>query len=154
VRLDDAARNGQPQPTSTGVLRVFKRGQEIAQVSGFLLVDTKYEFGRAPDGALILIDEVHTPDSSRFWRREEFAQAQRSGGEPEQWDKEYIRLWYAHQGYRGDGEPPQLEDAVIVESARRYIALHEGLTGRTFEPAAYPAQPRIARTLQTFLASA
>jgi len=138
----------------SAALQVFRRGQEMAQSAGFRLVDTKYEFGRAPDGALMLIDEAHTPDSSRFWTEDGFAQAQRSGGEPEQWDKEYLRLWYASQGYRGDGEPPRLPDDVIVEVARRYIALCEGLTGKPFEPASYPALPRIAQALQEHLASA
>ncbi len=137
----------------SAALRVFRRGQEMAQAAGLMLVDTKYEFGRAPDGALMLIDEVHTPDSSRFWKADDFTQAQRSGGEPEQWDKEYVRLWYARQEYRGDGEPPQIKDDIIIETARRYIALYEGLTGKPFEPASYPAMPRIAKTLQTFLAS-
>lgn len=137
----------------SAALQAFKRGQEIAASAGYMLVDTKYEFGRAPDGAVMLIDEVHTPDSSRFWKQTEFAQAQRSGGEPDQWDKEYIRLWYARQGYRGDGEPPKLTDDVIVETARRYIALYEGLTGKAFEPAAYPAQPRITQVLQHYLSA-
>ncbi len=137
----------------SAALQVFQRGQEIAASAGYMLVDTKYEFGRAPDGAVTLIDEVHTPDSSRFWKQAEFAQAQRTGGEPDQWDKEYIRLWYARQGYRGDGEPPKLTDDVIVETARRYIALYEGLTGNAFEPAAYPAQPRITQALQHYLSA-
>jgi len=135
----------------SAALQIFRRGQEIAKAASFLLVDTKYEFGRTPDGALMLIDEVHTPDSSRFWKEEEFAQAQREGIEPEQWDKEYLRLWYARQGYRGDGEPLALASDVIVETARRYIALYEGLTGKPFEPAPYPAMPRIEQVLRTYL---
>jgi phosphoribosylaminoimidazole-succinocarboxamide synthase len=127
-------------------LAVFGRGQEIARSAGFLLVDTKYEFGRAPDGTLMLIDEVHTPDSSRFWEAGSLAE-----GTPDHWDKEYVRLWYAGQGYRGDGPPPSLPLDVVAETARRYIALYEGLTGRTFEPASYPADARIARVLETFL---
>jgi len=98
----------------SAALQVFRHGQEIAQAAGFLLVDTKCEFGRAPDGALMLIDEAHTPDSSRFWTEEDFAQTQRSSGEPEQWDKEYLRLWYVRQGYRGEGEPPALPSEVSV----------------------------------------
>jgi len=140
------------EAVQASALAIFKRGQEIAQAAGFLLVDTKYEFGRAPDGSLMLIDEVHTPDSSRFWTVDGLAQAQRSGSEPEQWDKEYLRLWYVAQGYRGDGEPPALPKEVIAETARRYIALYEGLTGQAFQPAAYPAEPRIIRTLRQALA--
>jgi phosphoribosylaminoimidazole-succinocarboxamide synthase len=127
-------------------LETFRRGQEIAQNAGFLLVDTKYEFGRAPDGTLMLIDEVHTPDSSRFWKADSVTTDAR-----DHWDKEFVRLWYVEQGYRGDGPPPALPVEVVVETARRYIALYEGLTGKTFEPAAYPAGPRIARALEMFL---
>jgi phosphoribosylaminoimidazole-succinocarboxamide synthase len=127
-------------------LAIFKRGQAIAQSAGFCLVDTKYEFGRGPDGTLMLIDEVHTPDSSRFWKADTMGDPQ-----PDQWDKEYVRLWYTEQGYRGEGTPPALPDEVVVETARRYIALYEGLTGQTFVPAAYPAQSRIAAAVRGYL---
>ncbi len=130
-------------------LAIFRRGQAVASAAGFCLVDTKYEFGWAPDGTLVLIDEVHTPDSSRFWRADTMKAAQ-----PDQWDKEYVRLWYAQQGYRGDGPRPELPTAVMAEAARRYIALYEGLTGRAFVPGPYPAGPRIASVLASFLASA
>jgi phosphoribosylaminoimidazole-succinocarboxamide synthase len=139
------------EAVQVAALAIFRRGQEIAQSAGFLLVDTKYEFGRAPDGTVMLIDEVHTPDSSRFWTEEGFTHAQGVGGEPEQWDKEFLRLWYVEQGYRGDGEPPQLPEEVIVETARRYIALFEGLTGQPLQPASYPAAAHIKQVLETFL---
>lgn len=126
-------------------LSIFKRGQEVAEAAGFCLVDTKYEFGRSPDGTLMLIDEVHTPDSSRYWKADTMDQPQ-----PDQWDKEYVRLWYAKQGYRGSSTPPDLPPDVIAEASRRYMALFEGLTGRAFQPADYPAGPRIARVLQSF----
>jgi phosphoribosylaminoimidazole-succinocarboxamide synthase len=132
-------------------LAIFRRGQEVAGKAGFVLVDTKYEFGHTPDGTLTLIDEVHTPDSSRFWTAESLEQAQRTDGEPAHWDKEFVRLWYAGQGYRGDGPPPDLPQEVIVELARRYVALYEGLTGRNFEPARQPAEERIAGVLRSFL---
>jgi len=127
-------------------LAIFKRGQAVAQAAGFCLVDTKYEFGHDPDGNLVLIDEVHTPDSSRFWKADTMDQPR-----PDQWDKEYVRLWYAQQNYRGDGTPPALPEHVIAEAARRYIVLYEGLTGRTFEPATYPAASRIAGVLASYL---
>jgi phosphoribosylaminoimidazole-succinocarboxamide synthase len=139
------------EAVQAAAMGIFRRGQEIAQSVGFLLADTKYEFGRAPDGRVMLIDEVHTPDSSRFWTEEGFTQAHRAGGEPEQWDKEFLRLWYVEQGYRGDGEPPELSEEVIVETAHRYIALFEGLTGQPFQPAPYPAAARIKQVLETFL---
>jgi phosphoribosylaminoimidazole-succinocarboxamide synthase len=132
-------------------LAMFKRGQEIARQGGLILVDTKYEFGRAPDGTLMLIDEVHTPDSSRFWVAESYGERMAKGKEPENFDKEFLRLWYAERGYRGDGEPPEATDGLIVQVSERYIALYEKLTGRTFEPGAYPAGPRIAQVLEGFV---
>lgn len=139
------------EAVSEAALALFRRGQEIARQAGFILVDTKYEFGLTPEGELLLIDEVHTPDSSRFWRQEEWEEARRTGSEVEPWDKEYVRLWCIGQGYRGDGPPPSLPAEVIVELARRYVALYEGLTGRTFSPAPLPAGRRIARMLQAYL---
>lgn len=134
------------QIVQDAALAIFERGQTVAEAAGFCLVDTKYEFGRAPDGSLMLIDEVHTPDSSRYWRADTMRDAQ-----PDQWDKEYVRLWYAQQDYRGDGPPPALPGEVIAEAARRYIGLYEGLTGQTFEPGDYPAGPRITDVMQRYL---
>ncbi len=135
-------------------LAIFKRGQEIARTGGLILVDTKYEFGRAPDGTLMLIDEVHTPDSSRFWVEESYEERIASGLEPENFDKEFLRLWYTERGYRGDGEPPAATEDLIVQVSQRYIALYERLTGRSFEPGLYPAGSRIIRVLRGYLPEA
>ncbi|MFN8491859.1 MAG: phosphoribosylaminoimidazolesuccinocarboxamide synthase [Caldilineaceae bacterium] len=124
-------------------IALFTRGQALARAAGLLLVDTKYEFG-VLDGELLLIDEIHTPDSSRYWS----AASYKSGQEPENFDKEYLRKWYAGQGYRGDGEPPALNETVIVELARRYLTTYEQLTGQIFVPGEQPAAERIARALQ------
>jgi phosphoribosylaminoimidazole-succinocarboxamide synthase len=132
-------------------LAIFKRGQEIARQGGLILVDTKYEFGRTPDSAVMIIDEVHTPDSSRFWLAESYEDRMANGEEPENFDKEFLRLWYADHGYRGDGEPPEPTGDLIAQVSERYIALYEKLTSQTFAPATYPAGPRIASTLQVFL---
>jgi phosphoribosylaminoimidazole-succinocarboxamide synthase len=110
-----------------------------------LLVDTKYEFGLL-DEQLVLIDEVHTPDSSRYWTRESYA-AVREGHEPDNFDKEFLRLWYVAQGYRGAGEPPALPPDVAAEAAARYIGTYERLTGSAFVPGERPAAARIARSL-------
>jgi phosphoribosylaminoimidazole-succinocarboxamide synthase len=131
-------------------LAIFKRGQEIARRGGLILVDTKYEFGRAPDGTLMIIDEVHTPDSSRFWVAGSYEERMANGLEPENFDKEFLRLWYAERGYRGDGGPPTVTDELIVQVSERYITLYEKLTGRTFEPGDYPAGPRISEALNVF----
>ena len=125
------------------VIALFTKGQALAREAGLLLVDTKYEFGLL-DGELMLIDEIHTPDSSRYWS----AASYDGGQEPENFDKEYLRKWYAAQGYRGDGEPPALSEAVIVELARRYLTTYEQLTGQLFVPGEQPAAERIARALQ------
>jgi phosphoribosylaminoimidazole-succinocarboxamide synthase len=134
-------------------LAIFSRGQALAQRGGLILVDTKYEFGRSQDGTVMIIDEVHTPDSSRFWLAESYEARVSAGEEPENFDKEFLRLWYAERGYRGDGEPPAATADLIVQVSARYIALYEKLTGRSFEPAAYPADARIAAALQGLLTS-
>ena len=128
-------------------LAIFKRGQEIAAKNGLILVDTKYEFGRAPDGTVMLIDEVHTPDSSRFWQAESYAERFAQGGEPENFDKEFVRLAYAAQGYRGDGPIPAMPDELWIAASERYIQIYEMLTGLTFEPGAYPIEPRLIENL-------
>jgi phosphoribosylaminoimidazole-succinocarboxamide synthase len=125
-------------------LSLFARGQQVARRAGLILVDTKYEFGLI-DGALVLIDEIHTPDSSRFWIADSYDEAR----EPKNFDKEFLREWYAAQGYRGDGEPPIMPDDFIAQVAARYVSAYERLTGKTFAPAEQPAQARIMRTLAT-----
>jgi phosphoribosylaminoimidazole-succinocarboxamide synthase len=136
---------------------LFKRGQEIARQGGLILVDTKYEFGLTDDGDLLLIDEVHTPDSSRFWTAESYqkltAEDAESAegserGEPENFDKEFIRLYYAAHGYRGDGDPFPLPAELATQAAERYIRTYELITGRAFEPGAYPVGKRVERGLR------
>lgn len=129
-------------------LAVFRAGQEAARKAGLILVDTKYEFGRAPDGRVLLIDEVHTPDSSRFWKGESYPGLFEAGEEPENYDKEFVRLAYAEKGYRGDGEPPIMPDDLWVSASRRYIDIYEMLTGQPFEPGQYPVEPRLTANLQ------
>ncbi len=136
------------EKVGTAALAVFRRGQEIAARSGLILVDTKYEMGLSSDGKVTLIDEVHTPDSSRFWKASTYAERFEAGEEPENFDKEIVRLAYAEQGYRGDGEPPSVPDDLWIAASQRYISIFEMLTGRPFEPAAYPAEPRILENLK------
>ncbi|MBI5304775.1 MAG: phosphoribosylaminoimidazolesuccinocarboxamide synthase [Chloroflexi bacterium] len=129
-------------------LAIFKRGQQIAQRAGLILVDTKYEFGRAPDGQVMLIDEAHTPDSSRFWKADSYAESFARGGEPENFDKEFVRLAYAEKNYRGDGAPPAMPDDLWIAASQRYIQIYEMLTGQTFAPGAYPVEPRLVENLR------
>ncbi len=128
-------------------LGLFKRGQEVAAKAGLILVDTKYEFGLTADGQVMLIDEIHTPDSSRFWRADSYAARFSANEEPENFDKEFIRLEYARLGYRGDGVPPTVPDTLWVEGSQRYIQIYEMLTGLAFEPGEYPIQARLERNL-------
>lgn len=123
-------------------LAVFAHGQEIADKGGLILVDTKYEFGLI-DGELALIDEIHTPDSSRYWIRETYA----TDTGPENLDKEFLRKWFAERGYKGEGEQPEMPDEFIATVAERYIHAYESLTGETFVPGKQPAAQRIQRAL-------
>lgn len=127
--------------------RLFAFGQEVAAKRGLILVDTKYEIGRRPDGTLCFIDEVHTPDSSRYWFAEDYQARFDRGEEPRGLDKEYVRRTLADQGYRGDGPPPPLSPEVRCEAARRYIALYELITGQPFEPDTEEPLARIRRNL-------
>ncbi|HEX9091869.1 MAG TPA: phosphoribosylaminoimidazolesuccinocarboxamide synthase, partial [Anaerolineales bacterium] len=129
-------------------LAVFKRGQEAAEKAGLILVDTKYELGRAPDGHTLLIDEVHTPDSSRFWNAGTYDKLFEAGEEPENFDKEFVRLAYAEKGYRGDGDPPIMPAELWVGASQRYTTIYEMLTGLPFQPGSYPVEPRLIENLQ------
>ena len=133
------------EATMAAALAVFKRGQALAAQAGLILVDTKYEFGRAADGRLLLIDEVHTPDSSRYWLADSYPARFAAGLEPENYDKEFVRLAYAARGYRGDGEPPVMDDTLWITAAQRYIDIYERLTQQVFTPAPYPADDRLRR---------
>ena len=128
-------------------LAVFKRGQQLASQAGMILVDTKYEFGCADDGSIVLIDEVHTPDSSRFWRAETYAECFAAGKDPENFDKEFVRLAYAETGYRGDGEIPTMPDELWAAASERYIQIYEMLTGKEFVPGPYPVEERLLQNL-------
>lgn len=130
---------------------LFQHGQAVAQRAGLILVDTKYEFGVAPTGELLLIDEAHTPDSSRFWLADSYPARHAAGEEPENFDKEFIRLHYAARGYRGEGLPPPLPPELAVQAAARYIHIYERLTGQPFAPGEIPAGPRIERNLRQWL---
>jgi phosphoribosylaminoimidazole-succinocarboxamide synthase len=128
-------------------LAIFARGQQLAAERGLILVDTKYEFGRLPSGKVVLIDEVHTPDSSRYWYADSYEQALSKAEDPRALDKEYVRRYLSAQGFRGEGELPKLPDEVRIEAARRYIEIFEQMTGRDFEPNLEPPGSRIQRSL-------
>jgi len=127
--------------------RLFEAGSRFAERRGLILVDTKYELGLDADGRLVVIDEIHTPDSSRYWYRDRYHAAMAQGRDPEALDKEYLRRWLVEQGYRGDGPVPAIPVEVRCESARRYIEAYEQVTGRAFEPNVEDPLPRIRRNL-------
>ncbi len=128
-------------------LDLFQRGAAIADAAGFVLADTKYEFGLGPDGELLLIDEMHTPDSSRYWSKDTLDQRLAEGKAPDGYDKEPVRLALKAIGYGGDGPPPELPAEVWEQTSARYVELYERLTGSTFVPGAQPIQPRIIANL-------
>jgi len=114
-------------------LAIFKRGSEIAAQKGLILVDTKYEFGKA-DGVIYLIDEIHTPDSSRYFYAEGYAERQAKGEKQKQLSKEFVREWLMENGFQGrDGENvPEMTDEFIHQVSERYIELYENITGEKF----------------------
>jgi len=129
----------------TGTL--FRIGQDFARSRGLILVDTKYELGLGPDGKIVVIDEIHTPDSSRYWYADRYEQAMSAGVSPPALDKEYVRLWLGEQGYKGDGAPPALPTEIRCEAARRYIEAFEQVTGQPFEANTEPPEARIRTNL-------
>ena len=131
-------------------LALFERGRMIAESAGLILVDTKYEFGVDSDGRLTLIDEVHTPDSSRFWRSGTLNQRLEAGLEPENLDKEIVRLAYAARGYKGDGQPEPLSSELAGMVAAAYRQVFEALTGKPLQLVpTTPAEPRILAVLES-----
>jgi len=130
-------------------LALFARGQELAARNGLILVDTKYEFGTGADGGLVLIDEIHTPDSSRFWQLDSYAARFAAGEEPQYFDKEFLRLWFREHcdPYRDAALPPAPLE-LVQELSRRYIAMYEQITGLAFERGETPILARIERTLK------
>lgn len=116
---------------------LFKRGSELAKEKGLILVDTKYEFGKTSDGEIVLIDEIHTPDSSRYFYEEGYEERQQQQLPQKQLSKEFVRQWLIannFQGHEGQ-EIPQMSDEYIAEVSERYIELYENITGKTFHKA-------------------
>jgi len=115
-------------------MALFKRGQQLCAERGLILVDTKYEFGKTPEGDIVVIDEIHTPDSSRFWFSDTYESRFESSLDPESFDKEYVRRWLVSRGFRGEGAIPTLPDEVRVEATYRYIEAVERIMGENFLP--------------------
>ncbi|QGN32638.1 phosphoribosylaminoimidazolesuccinocarboxamide synthase [Microlunatus sp. Gsoil 973] len=128
--------------------RLFSRGAEIAAQHGLILVDTKYEFGLLDD-EIVLIDEIHTPDSSRYWYADSYEELFRTGEDQRALDKEPLREWMVERGFRGEGEAPVLTDEIRIATATRYILLAEELTLRSFGAPECPASERVAAALES-----
>jgi phosphoribosylaminoimidazole-succinocarboxamide synthase len=133
-------------------LALFARGERVAEQAGLVFADTKYEFGLDGAGRLLLIDEVHTPDSSRWWVADGLEARLAAGEEPESLDKEPVRRALADNGYGGEGPPPELPASVWDETSRRYIDAYERITGQPFAPGGYPVELRLRGNLGAWLA--
>ncbi len=129
-------------------LKLFEKGTEIAGKRGLILVDTKYEFGETKEGEILVIDEIHTPDSSRYWIKEGYEERLRKGEEQKMLDKEYLRQWLIKEkNYMGNGPAPKIDEGVIVAASRKYIELYELITGREFRISEGNAEKRIMQNL-------
>ena len=131
---------------------LFARGEDLAAKQGLILVDTKYEMGLDADGRITLADEIHTPDSSRFWISDTYAERHARGEEPESLDKEFLRLWLRDKGI-SDDNIPALDDEIRVQVAERYIDLFQRVTGTDFdaELGATPVLQRIEERIAEYL---
>ena len=130
-------------------LKLFARGREIAARHGLILVDTKYEFGLDGAGNIVVADELHTPDSSRYWRRESYAARLAAGEEPEGLDKEFLRLWIAARCDPYNDPIPEIPNETLLEFSGKYIELYEAVTGQTFDRGdeTEPIRDRVRRNL-------
>ena len=133
---------------------LFARGTELAQNQGLILVDTKYEFGKNKKGEILLIDEIHTPDSSRYFYQEGYAERQAKGEPQKQLSKEFVRRWLIENGFQGlEGQSvPTMNDAYIQTISERYIELYENITGTSFVPADLSnIEDRIEKNIREYL---
>jgi phosphoribosylaminoimidazole-succinocarboxamide synthase len=128
---------------------LFAHGQRWCAERGLILVDTKYEFGKDAEGRIVVIDEIHTPDSSRFWFAKSYEERRKKGQSPESFDKEYLRRWLVEQGYRGDGPVPTIPDEVRLEAARRYIEACDTIRGSAFVPNLEAPAERMLKNLKS-----
>jgi phosphoribosylaminoimidazole-succinocarboxamide synthase len=126
---------------------LFAHGQKVCAERGLILVDTKYEFGRNKKGQIVVIDEIHTADSSRFWLADSYPEAFAAGSDPKSFDKDYVRRWMGAQGFTGDGPIPAIPDDVRVEAAARYIKACDTIRGEAFVPDTQDPQLRIKKNL-------
>ena len=130
-------------------LKLFEEGKQWADKQGLILVDTKYEFGLV-NGELIAIDEIHTPDSSRFWVKEEYENRFNAGESQKMLDKENIRQWLIEQGFSGEGTPPELSDEIRISLSEYYMKLYKVLLGKEFVPENGDVEKRVIKNLNQY----
>ena len=134
--------------------KLFQRGSEIANERGLILVDTKYEFGKTKEGKIVLIDEIHTPDSSRYFYKDGYQERQERGEAQKQLSKEFVRQWLIENGFQGkEGQQiPEMSDEKLIEISNRYIELYEQITGENFVKAdVSDVENRINTNVNAFL---
>jgi phosphoribosylaminoimidazole-succinocarboxamide synthase len=133
-------------------LALFAKGREMARERGLILVDTKYEFGIDESGKIMIADEIHTPDSSRYWFLESYQQRFEAGERPESFDKDFIRTWVVARCDPYEDEIPEIPQDVVLETSRVYIDAFERITGQTFAlpPKDVPVLERVRRNLTAY----
>lgn len=144
------------QTLSAYALALFKRGQEISAERGLILVDTKYEFGTDENGTIILADEIHTPDSSRYWIADSYEQAFQNGTRPQSFDKDFVRAWVAERCDPYKDNIPEIPDDLVLQTSKVYIEAFERITGQSFQPDDSEASPleRVRKNLEPFFQGA
>ncbi|TET28340.1 MAG: phosphoribosylaminoimidazolesuccinocarboxamide synthase [Candidatus Heimdallarchaeota archaeon] len=131
--------------------KLYTAGNKLVSKSGGILVDTKYEFGLNPEGEVVLIDEVHTADSSRYWLKEQYEESFEKGLKQKGLDKEYVRSWLRDNGFTGDGVVPDLPDDVIINASLNVINAYELITAQKFKPAEeYASKDRLISNLKKY----
>ncbi|NNK70163.1 MAG: phosphoribosylaminoimidazolesuccinocarboxamide synthase [Flavobacteriaceae bacterium] len=161
ISKEDILKRGLVSPEDYEILedytrKLFQKGTELAAERGLILVDTKYEFGKTKDGKIVLIDEIHTPDSSRYFYAEGYKERQEKGEEQKQLSKEFVRQWLISNGFQGlEGqEVPYMSDEYIETVSDRYIELYENITGESFQRAdVSEIEARIERNVLNFLSN-
>jgi phosphoribosylaminoimidazole-succinocarboxamide synthase len=132
-------------------IALYNFGNELVAKNNLILVDTKYEFGLDEEGNLTLIDEIHTPDSSRFWIKDTYEKLFAEEKEPEKLDKEYVRQFLANKGFIGQGKVLEIPDDVKIEAAKRYIKAYEMITGKDFEAKNEDVLERVKKNIKKYL---
>ena len=140
--------------TREAALALFKRGQRLAKKSGFLMIDTKIEFGLDENGKLLVIDELFTPDSAGFWLAKTYEKRRKKGLNPEIFDKEYLRIAYVDMGYKGEGSPPSMPPKLRDKVSKKYVKVFEKITGQKIQLKEEDLESRVIKNIERYLGKA